>query len=169
MYQGMIGFVLFFVAALATADEIYRWQDESGADHFSNQQSAPVNAQLFKAGVPISVVEMVEVKASKSFPVELSPTKRRHSRSSRTRPSPVESESGSLYSESQGQLKGHKKRPVKKQRQLQEHTMVPVSDIEHHRIFCDNWRERLRRSRLGLRDHEGQSAYERECILKVHW
>lgn len=34
---------------------------------------------------------------------------------------------------------------------------------------CERWRERLRRSRLGLRDHEAQAAYERECVLNVRW
>jgi hypothetical protein len=43
------------------------------------------------------------------------------------------------------------------------------SELERKREHCERWRERLYRSRLGLRDHEGQLAYERECILKMRW
>lgn len=44
-----------------------------------------------------------------------------------------------------------------------------ISERAKHQDYCEKWRERLYRSRLGLRDHENQAAYERECILKVHW
>lgn len=44
-----------------------------------------------------------------------------------------------------------------------------LNDREYHLDYCEKWRERLYRTRLGQRDHEDQAAYERECILKVHW
>lgn len=44
-----------------------------------------------------------------------------------------------------------------------------VRERERRRVRCERWGERLRHSRLGLRDHEGQDAYDRECIQKVRW
>jgi hypothetical protein len=142
MYQGLIRVVLLFVASSAWADEVYRWQDAGGKWHFGGLQSAPAYAEPFVARAPLSVIKAEVIRADKPEPYERVAVPDKHS--------------------------NRLKIKVSKSRRRTEN-IPDIDDREHHRVYCDKWRERLYRSRLGLRDHENQSAYERECILKVHW
>lgn len=142
MYQGLIRVVLLFIASSVWADEVYRWQDVSGKWHFGGLQSAPAYAEPFVAMTPLSVIKTDVVKADK----------------------PVIYERVAVIDKRSNKLRIN----VTKSRRKTE-KIPDIDDREHHRVYCDKWRERLYRSRLGLRDHENQSAYERECILKVHW
>ncbi|MDI1300276.1 MAG: DUF4124 domain-containing protein [bacterium] len=142
MYQGLIRVVLLLVASSVWADEVYRWQDASGKWHFGGLQSAPAYAEPFVAMAPLSVIKTEVIKVDK----------------------PAIYEHIAVPDKPRNGLK------IKVSRSRGRTEKIPdIDDREHHRVYCDKWRERLYRSRLGLLDHENQSAYERECILKVHW
>lgn len=147
MYQGLMGFVLVFFAASALAEDVYHWRDDGGQWHFGSEQSAPAYAKRFESTIPISVVETIVVMPSQV----VMPSHREPASDVVTLP------------------RKSRKKSTKRKSAPKSHESVAVEDRERHRDFCDRWREQLRRSRLGLHDHEGQSAYERECILKVHW
>ncbi len=142
MYQGLIRVVLLFVASSVWADEVYRWQDASGKWHFGGLQGAPAYAEPFVAMAPLSVIKIEVIEADK----------------------PATYERVAVSDKRNNRFK------TKVSKSIRRTVKIPdIDDHEHHRVYCDKWRERLYRSRLGLRDHENQSAYERECILKVHW
>lgn len=140
MCQGLMKVVLLFVVGSAWAGEVYRWQDVDGKWHFGDPQGAPGYAEPFVAVVPLSVIETKKIAPHDSV--------------------------DAVVDESN---KGSKTKVRKNRKRKEQYQAVDVNDRERHKVHCDKWRERLYRSRLGLRDHEGQSAYERECILKVHW
>lgn len=140
MYQGLIKVILLFIAGFAAADEVYRWQDEGGRWHFGGRQSAPEHAEPFFAAAPFSVVETSSRVQYRQALEEFDETK------TQTKTKTRKSRKGT------GGDRG-----------------VDVNDRERHKTYCDKWRDRMYKSRLGLRDHENQAAYERECILKVHW
>lgn len=139
MYQGWMRVVLFFIASSAWAGQVYRWQDMNGKWHFDDSQNAPVYAEPFVAVSPLSVIETNKAAV---FEHAVVTDKRK---------------------------KLPKARVSKSRKKAENLPSISVDDRERYRVYCDKWRERLYKSRLGLRDHENQAAYERECILKVRW
>jgi len=139
VYQGWMRVALFFIAGSAWAGQVYRWQDMSGKWHFDDSRNAPVYAEPFVAVNPLSVIE---TRRPVAFEHAVSADKRK---------------------------KPSKTRDHKAKERAEGAPSINIDDVEHHRAYCDKWRERLYKSRMGLRDHENQAAYERECILKVHW
>lgn len=139
MCQGLIKVVLLLVAGFTWAGDVYRWQDINGKWHFDGRQSAPAYAEPFVAAAPLSVIQAIKPAPYKYVAVVDEAKKQKKSKASKSR------------------------------KKLESAQSVSIDDREYHRVYCDKWRERLYRSQLGLRDHEGQAAYEHECILNVRW
>lgn len=141
------------------AGEVYRWQDSRGQWHFGDPGAAAPGATVQRPVVPMSIIEPgrrpVSVPAYAGDEAESSGSGKRSSR---------------VYT----RVLPDEKTPRKKKRARKADGDVAgpapgIDNRESHQRYCERWREKLRKSRLGLRDHEAQDAYDRECILNVHW
>lgn len=145
MRHGWTGLALALCLSSAGAAEVYRWQDERGQWHFSDPQAAGSRAQPLSSGPPISIVPMHKPPAPGRV-VDLAPE---------------EPLAGKGRKAAKGTRRSAKTR--------EQGDLSTVEDRQVHARYCERQREKLRKSKLGLRDHEAQDAYDRECILKVHW
>lgn len=141
MHQGMMVWLLAAMISTAAADEAWRWQDGNGTWHFSSRDSAPTQAQGFE--LPrAGMVGTAPVASPSSVPGPVGARKSPGKHRARHRQG-GEDDPGKLLQQ------------------------IPVGDREQHRQLCEKWHDKLQRERHF--DHEAQDAYDRECILKVHW
>ncbi len=144
----------------AVAGEVYRWQDSRGQWHFGDPGAAAPGSVVQRPVLPMSIIEPGPGSTAPAYTDEALPSR------SGKRPAKMYS-----LKPLREQTASKKKRGRKADKGLAEPApvMAGVDGREAHQRYCDRWREKLRKSRLGLRDHEAQDAYDRECILNVHW
>ena len=141
MHQGVMGLLLATLVVPAAADEAYRWQDARGAWHFSGREGAPAQAEGFRLAEPVVVDMPVPDAGSRLAPAGDKPARKGRKKS---RKQPLDMDDPA--------------------RRLED---VPVTDRDKHRLLCEKWHDSMLRKRHF--DHDEQDAYDRECILKVHW
>jgi hypothetical protein len=134
--------LLVAMISTAGAEEAYRWRDGQGHWHFGGASAAPGSAEAFDPGQP-EVVVMPHVAAGVA-PVAKE-ARRKKAAPARTRRARA---TGAKGPESALQA-------------------LPPGDRKQHEQLCDKWREQLLAKRHF--DHRQEDAYDRECILKVHW
>lgn len=142
MSKGIAGLLLLgLCCGHLSAAEVLRWQDSQGQWHFGGPEAAAENAEPVVMAPPSRGLDMkLDMKLDDA--VVTSPARRGKRKAVERR----------LEEPAAEDRKTSRKRQPQTQKE-----------------FCEQWRERLRKSRLGLRDHEAQDAYGRECILSVHW
>lgn len=144
MHQGMMALLLAVLMAPVWAAEAYRWRDEHGVWQFSSPEGAPPKAEGFTLADPV-VVDMPRPKPS-AAPATAAAGKEQASRKTgkkrRRRLVDADDPAGLLLD-------------------------APATDSAQRRQLCEKWRNTMLRKRHF--DHEEQDAYDRECVLKVHW
>ena len=169
MNQGLIRAALVLVAIQsAWGADVYRWQDAAGQWHYGDAVAAAQNAKVIQITPPVLVpfamptstlsAGMMPTGANPQSAYKSGKNKEKRRESAVSKP-PSTRKSGKAKSQS----------PTNVQHSSFRGAPPPVEDRDAHREYCDRWRDRLHKSRLRLRDHEAQYAYDRECISKEHW
>lgn len=153
----LLGGVLCGILLPARAGEVYRWQDGRGQWHFGDPGVAAPGATVQRPVAPMSIIE----PGHRPAPVYTGEA---------SAPDGSPKRSARMYGVNPPEEKISRKRKRTKKADSRVAEAAPATDDrERHQRYCERWREKLRTSRLGLRDHEAQDAYDRECILNVHW